>query len=164
MELMEAKFLEKNSELQNLIVEKDLVFQIVFLNTYQDSVTVGIKVSPCIRDLLIAKGRIYIGNTSCKVLDRFDLRQCFWCQRFGHISSQCRAKDPVCMYCSASHSTKDCVNKLNVSNHRCVNCSHSPDPALQKTCDTHHSGSECCPVSLAEKENIRSRTEYSKNF
>lgn len=162
-ELLESKFLEKNSELQTLVSAQNHVFKIVFLNTTGDSSTVGIKVSPTIRDLLINKGRIYIGNTSCKVLDRFDLKQCFRCQRLGHISSQCRDNVPVCMYCSASHLTKDCAEKRNVAAHRCVNCSHSSSLASQQSYHTHHSGSESCPIIIAEKQIIRSRTEYSKN-
>ena len=133
-------------------------------STSPDSTTVGIKVSPCIRDMLVSKGRIYVGNTSCRVLDRFDVRQCFKCQRFGHMATQCRASDPVCMYCSASHLTKNCPHKYNTASHRCVNCSHSSNTSLLESCDTHHSGSDLCPVILSEKTNIRNRTEYSKNF
>ena len=58
--------------------------------------TVGIKVSPVIRKYLIEQGYIYIGETRCKVVDRIDLKQCFKCQRVGHISSQCKSST-VCM-------------------------------------------------------------------
>ena len=163
-ELLEARFLEKNSELLNSVSNQGQMFKIVFVKTGKDSTTVGIKVSSSIRDLLINQKRIYIGNTSCNVSDRFDVRQCFRCQQVGHISSQCREKDPVCMYCSATHQTGHCPDKFNTPSHRCVNCSHSGNPALQNSCHTHHSGSDSCPIIVTEKQNIRNRTEYSKNM
>ena len=161
--LLEAKFLEKNKELENYVSNDGQIFKIVFVKTGRDTTTVGIKVSSIIRDFLISKERIYIGNTSCKVSDRFDVRQCFHCQRLGHIASQCRENDPVCMYCGSTHKTVDCNIKGNVAKYRCINCSHSDDPAIQDSCDTHHSGSDSCPIIVVEKHNIRSRTEYSKN-
>jgi hypothetical protein len=162
-ELLETKFLEKNSEIQNLVTKQGQMFKIVFVKTGRDSTTVGIKVSAVIRDFLISRSRIYIGNTSCKVSDRFDIRQCFHCQQLGHISSNCKEPDPVCMYCGASHKTVDCNVKYDESCHTCVNCSHSKDRALQNSCGTHHSGSDSCPIIVTEKQNIRKRTEYSKN-
>ena len=167
-ELLTTKFLEKNSEIEELVLKCNEVFQIVFVNTGVESVTVGIKVSPTIRNLLMKNERIYIGNTSCKVFDRFDIRQCFFCQQFGHLSANCHlklgGKDQVCMFCSASHPTKDCSFKHDKSNHRCVNCSHSDNQALKQACHTHHSGSDLCPLIIAEKANIRERTQYSKNL
>jgi hypothetical protein len=167
-ELLTTKFLEKNSEIEELVLKCNEVFQIVFVNTGVESATVGIKVSPTIRNLLMKNERIYIGNTSCKVFDRFDIRQCFFCQQFGHLSANCHlklgGKDQVCMFCSASHPTKDCSFKHDKSNHRCVNCSHSDNHALKQACHTHHSGSDLCPLIIAEKANIRKRTQYSKNL
>ena len=167
-ELLTTKFLEKNSEIEELVLKSNEVFQIVFVNTGVESTTVGIKVSPTIRNLLMKNERIYIGNTSCKVFDRFDIRQCFFCQQFGHVSAKCHlklgGKDQVCMFCSASHPTKDCSFKHDKNNHRCVNCSHSDNPALKQACHTHHSGSDLCPLIIAEKANIRKRTQYSKNL
>ena len=166
-EVLHTKFLEKNSDIRDLVESQDKMFQIVFVNTGNESTTAGIKVSPLIRDALISRGRIYVGNTSCRVTDRFDLRQCFHCQQIGHISSKCQEKsngrDPVCMFCSASHPTKDCPDRDDESRYRCINCSHSGDSALRNNCHTHHSGSDDCPLIAAEKSNIRQRTEYSKN-
>lgn len=167
-DLLTTKFLEKNEDIEDQVSNHGKLFQIVFVNTGRDTTTVGIKVSPEVRDLLISKERIFIGNTSCKVTDRFDLRQCFHCQQFGHISSKCqdrqRGKEPVCMFCSASHSTRDCPERHDESKHRCVNCSHSDDPSLKQACNTHHSGSNICPLIITEKINIKQRTEYSKNI
>ena len=158
-ELLTTKFLEKNSEIEELVLKCNEVFQIVYVNTGVESTTVGIKVSPTIRNLLMKNERIYIGNTSCKVYDRFDIRQCFFCQQFGHVSAKCHlklgGKDQVCMFCSASHPTKDCSFKHDKSSHRCVNCSHSDNHALKQAWNTHHSGSDLCPLIIAEKANIR---------
>ena len=47
-ELLETKFLEKNSEIQNLVTKQGQMFKIVFVKTGRDSTTVGIKVSAVI--------------------------------------------------------------------------------------------------------------------
>ena len=167
-DILTTKFLEKNHEIGELVLKNGDVFQIVFVNTGVESTSVGIKVSPTIRNILMKNERIYIGNTSCKVFDRFDIRQCFYCQQFGHISANCQFKlegeDQVCMFCSASHPTKDCSFKHDKSKHRCVNCSHTDNYALKQNCHTHHSGSDLCPLIISEKANIRKRTQYSKNL
>ena len=39
-------------------------------------------------------------------------RRCFTCQRFRHISNQCRSSRPICEFCSKHHRTDSCLNKL----------------------------------------------------
>ena len=46
-------------------------------------------------------------------------KRCFCCQRFRHISEQCRSTRATCEYCSEAHPSRDCINtKLSP---RCVN-------------------------------------------
>ena len=91
--------MEKNAHVQDLVSNHGRTFQIVYVNSGDNYTTVGIKVSPDKRHFLIGKQWIYIGNTRCKVKDRFDIKQCFKCQRIGHISTQCKEANVVWSVC-----------------------------------------------------------------
>ena len=60
-------------------------------------------------------------------------RRCFNCQRFRHISTQCRSSRPICEFCSEHHRTDSCPNKLRSA--FCFNC-----------CGHHVASSRECPV------------------
>ena len=161
---LEVKLLEKNQDVKDLVTNHNRTFKIVYVNYGREYTTAGIKVSPDIRHFLLRNQSIYIGNSRCKVVDRFDLKQCFRCQKLGHISSHCKEADVICMYCSASHMTRACPYKEDRGRHRCTNCSHSTYDPYRESCSTHHSGAENCPIITLEKESLRQRTEYSKNM
>ena len=60
-------------------------------------------------------------------------RRCFTCQRFRHISNQCRSSRPICEFCSENHPPDSCPNKLRSA--FCSNC-----------CGDHVASSRECPV------------------
>ena len=161
---IEACFMEKNEHLKDLVMNHGRTFQIIYVNSSNNDTTVGIKVSPDIRHHLIEAQCIFIGNTRCKVRDRFDLKQCYKCQQFGHKSEHCKENHTVCKYCSASHATRNCPHKYDREKHRCINCSHSSIEQYKALCHTHHSSADSCPIIMMEKDNLRKKTEYSKNM
>lgn len=158
-----AKILEKNEFIKDQLV-CGKIFEIVFVNVGKEYTTLGIKVSPILRDHLVTGNRLYVGNTRCPVFDRFHVKQCFKCQKIGHISTDCREDHVICMYCSATHSTGTCPSKTIKSLHKCRNCAQSKDPSIKDSCDTHHSGSSECPTIIREKKRLEERTDYSKNL
>ena len=162
--ILKQGFMDKNEELRKLVEEENKTFDIVFVKAGYTYTTAGIRVSPIIRKLLVDQGFVYIADTRSKVTDRLDLKQCFNCQRLGHISTDCHDKGVTCMYCSASHRTGTCPEKLNRNKYRCVNCSHSEDETLKSNCHTHHSGEETCPIIVGALDRVRCNTEYSKNI
>ena len=162
--ILKQGFMDKNEDVRKLVEEENKTFDIVFVKTGYTYTTAGIKVSPIIRKLLLDQGFVYIADTRSKVTDRLDLKQCFNCQRLGHISTDCHDRGVTCMYCSASHRTGACPEKLNTDKHRCVNCSHSEEESLKSNCHTHHSGEETCPIIMEALDKVRCNTEYSKNI
>ena len=125
---LKARILEKNSNIKDHH-ESGKIFEVVFVNVGKDYTTLGIKVSPIIREQLLNNGRIYVGSARCPVFDRFHIKQCFKCQKIGHISTDCKEDHVICMYCSASHSTGSCPVKKNKSCFKCRNCAQSKDPS-----------------------------------
>ncbi len=60
---------------------------------------------------------------ACEYYDRgCKARQCFKCQKYGHIGTHCKAKE-TCGYCAEAHSTKECIERERAgSNPKCPNC------------------------------------------
>lgn len=155
------KIMEKNTDISEAIRNGDS-FEIIYVNVGKEYSSIGIKVSPKLHQLIMCKSNIYIGNSKCNVTDRFDIRQCFRCQKLGHTSKNCK-ESIICMYCSASHQTRTCPEKKNYQSHRCRNCAQSKNPVHKSNCNTHHSSSQKCPSIIKEVQRLRMCTDYSKN-
>ena len=163
-ECLLIKLLEKNEAVNHYVKNDKKTFDIIYVNVGNDYTSIGVKLSPIIRSYIMMTKYIFIGNTRCKVSDRIDIKQCFKCQRIGHMSAECSEPNVICMYCGASHAAHTCPNKQDKTLHRCTNCSRSSDPATQSLCHTHHSGSDKCPIIIKEKSSLANKTEYSKNI
>ena len=71
--------------------------------------TVVARVSEDIRECIKAvNDRIFIGFSACKVFDRFYVKSCAACHRFGHYHAECESA-PCCGYCGAAdHTSQQC--------------------------------------------------------
>ena len=161
-EYLLQKILEKNTDVKTL-KNDGKTFEIVYVNVGDSCTTLGVKVSPIIRESLLFNKGVYVGHTKCLVYDRFYIKQCFKCQKIGHHASVCREPTMICMYCSGSHQTGACPSKQDKSQFRCRNCAQSSDPAVRFLCNSHHSGSKECPTITKERSRLQERTNYSKN-
>ena len=73
-------------------------------------------------------------------------RRCFKCQKFGHNSKVCRAREVVCQTCATpGHSKDTCPNS---DNPKCLNCKGS-----------HSTSSRDCPRFAAEKAALQIQAE-----
>ena len=141
--------------------ENGHVFDVVYINVGERYATAGIKASPQIYNYLMkdcGDQKLFIKNSSCPISDRLLVRQCYKCQKIGHISKDCKDSSVVCMYCSGSHQTSSCQLKSDKNSHRCRNCSLSKNPQIVSKCDTHHSGSKNCPIIIRSQERLKLHT------
>ena len=86
---------------------------------------------------------LYLGYRRLNVKQFIGLPQpvrCYKCQRFGHISKNCRGK-LKCPFCSDNHSYDQCQNRGNTCNRKCSNCGGS-----------HSAGFKGCPVFMKAQE------------
>ena len=134
----------KNHEVRSLI-EEGHVFEVVYVGKSRSRgrANVAARVSCSIHGLLVSNGKLFVGNESCRVEDRFHIPQCFCCQKFGHKAYECEQSHPTCMFCAESHETRNCPNRRNV---RCVNCTNANDPRIKSGACSHTAGSAECPV------------------
>ena len=120
---------------------------------------VVMRVSDKIRDVLKKnKDRIYIEVTSHRIVDRFYIKRCNKCLKFGHYAKDCH-DDPCCGYCCGKHISTECTEKEGEDEYKCNNCVKS------KKGETNHSALWYkCPTYLEAKESFKkSIPYYSKN-
>ena len=155
----------KNSGIRSLVEQGFVLDMIYFREHNQSSCTIGIKVSPEIRDYIFDKnnGKLYVFSARCSVTDRLHIRQCYHCQIPGHTTSTCQnlQSDPTCMYCSGPHRSTTCTHKHSRHLHKCANCSRSTDSTISARAGSHHAGSHLCPVMQAAMNSASGR--QSKN-
>lgn len=53
-----------------------------------------------------------------KYIQPVKIIQCFNCQKFGHVATNCKATETICVKCSGNHKVKDCVETTT----KCANC------------------------------------------
>ena len=167
--VLKNSIINKNTCIKSL-VDSGHTLEIVYVNMAKNSsnVSIALKVSPSIRSALFTAqhGRIFIGNNSLDIEDRFYFKQCYHCQQIGHVSTDCPKKDSasVCFYCMGSHQSKSCTLKRSPSNHCCAKCYHSTVPGEKDDCRSHNAADPLCPVRAREVTKIANNTEiHSKN-
>jgi len=95
---------------------------------------------------IIDEGLIWQGEAfQCERYDRqCRLKQCYKCQKYGHIGTQCKAST-ACGYCAAPHSSKDCPTKVDKS-------------AIRKSAvckGAHEAWNNRCPVRKVELSKVK---------
>ena len=107
---------------------------------------------------------IKIGNTLCKLYDRFHLTQCSKCCNYGHVANNCRKDCFTCTFCSGNHSYKDCDNKDNKASHKCSNCLRSIDANTKANANSHNAFDSHCPVKKSQLNKLISRTDNGRDL
>jgi dGTP triphosphohydrolase len=95
---------------------------------------------------VIDEGLIWQGEAfRCERYDRqCRLKQCYKCQKYGHIGTQCKA-NTACGYCAEPHSSKDCPTKVDKSAIRkCAVCK-----------GVHEAWNNRCPVRKVELSKVK---------
>jgi hypothetical protein len=115
----------KNPSLKSLI-ESGKVFDILFIKDDWKRSGFSFAAVKVDKDIYSAihnlRNQIYIDFSRCHVSDRVRVTQCYRCQQFGHVSSNCASLSQACRYCSECHSAKDCPFKSNPGKYKCANC------------------------------------------
>ena len=68
---------------------------------------------------IIEARKLLVGYDLCKVWDAIEVRRCFKCSGFNHVSNQCRQKDAICPKCAGNHLLQDCQS----NDLKCIHCS-----------------------------------------
>lgn len=122
------------------------------------TVTVSATVSPQL-EVLIGR-HAFIGACKARVDRKPLITRCFKCQMFGHTSTQCKSEKDVCEFCAGAHKTSTCTVGTDRTKEVCANClNRSKDKNKITPAVRHTASSRSCPVFMALKNRINSRTE-----
>ena len=135
-------------------------FNILFMkppSDNYDNFQIVARVSPQIRDAINAhSNRLFISSTSVRVYDRFYIKRCNRCNKFGHYMDKCRESSPSCGICSAEdHESENCSHKADTSRHRCINCKRASQPHTG-----HNATSRKCPAYMTAQKKLKGNTPY----
>lgn len=132
------------------------IFEVVFISSVNETLSVVVKLSPELRNVISKNDdKLKLFLTICKVVDQFHVRQCYRCQKFGHTSKTCRADSPVCFYCAKSHKSSDCDNK---DAYTCINCSNSKNKVWKESAHLHNAADKKCPIFMQECNKVGKNT------
>lgn len=133
-------------------LEKECKFRFRTGRRDQDTTNWVVEVSPVLRNVLRASGKVYVGSYRCRVVDFTRISRCYKCQGYGHISTTCKAEKETCGHCAKDgHSIKGC-NALQEAR-KCAVCKR-----MGKECT--HSNEESCPTYKHLLELQRNKTDY----
>ena len=132
-------------------------------NETNSSYQVVVRVNEDIRQILKEKGdRIYIGCQSIRIYDRFYVKSCAQCHRYGHYHAECE-HSPRCGYCGdENHLSQRCPIYLqkDQDKYECVNCKDIGKSGLGHSSHWHK-----CPTYLdKQKKVMMSIPFYAKNL
>ena len=159
LENLKQAICDKNPIINDLI-EKGKMFEILFIkrDARRDKFSIAVaKVDDEIRKAIQSmKYQIFINFSRCRVSDRFHVTQCYKCQQFGHLTTNCKSTTHICRFCSENHESKKCPHIGNVAKYKCGNCGLNH-------CSTYAG----CTVLQNQVINLANRTQgldtFSKN-
>ena len=159
-EVLKEAILCKNPAIKSCVDEKK-EFTILFVTKDKSKNTCKavVRLHPDILSVIKRSNyRIFIDFSTCRVSDRFFLKQCYRCQKFGHRNDDCSMKvdnKHVCRFCSANHESSTCILKISKDKDKfkCANCSGS-----------HTSTDSSCHVLQKQVNYIVSRTKGFENY
>mgnify|MGYP000683972697 CR=1 FL=1 len=102
------------------------------------TVHVVFEISSKIRQLVINKGRLYIGFQSLSTKDYIVVPRCLKCQDLGNVAKHCKRQKSSCPHCGEEdHEKKECSKKDQ--NAVCIPCQirKRKCAASRKDCPTH---------------------------
>jgi hypothetical protein len=112
---------------------------------------------------IIDEGLVWQGELfQCERYERqCRLKQCFKCQRYGHIGTQCKAIT-ACGYCAREHSSRDCPSKADRdATRKCAACSGAHE-AWNQNCPTRKDELARTKVAYATRSQYRPVPEASR--
>ena len=160
------EFIEKVKR-QNPVIKEKLQngaeFKIIFTKKPQDEesgnnkyVQVVARVSNNMREAIrLADDRIYMDLVAHRVVDRFFIKRCNKCQKFGHYERDC-SEEVCCGYCHGKHNSDRCrVTVGDFENYKCINCKRNG-----KDCAGHSAFWYKCPTYLEQQDKLKRIIPY----
>lgn len=147
---LESDIIEAN----NLSKEnKNFSFKIVRKINQADHVNLIAAVDPLTRNSITQKGYLQINWTRCRVKDSYHIKFCNNCSSFGHLSSNCSSKFPVCFKCADCHLSTLCTSTVL----KCANCIRYNKTSKSPIEYNHTAKDRKCPCYIHKMELLKKK-------
>lgn len=107
---------------------------------------------------LIAADKVSIGWDPCWINEDLNIRRCYKCWGFNHVSSKCSNSHQRCPKCSGNHHQKDCVS----NEEKCAVCCDAVSKNNLKIATDHTVFSPDCPSYIHRLAVERRNTDYGE--
>ena len=148
------KMLAKNEFLKNITNVESKIEFLFMRPSAAKTFHLILKCDPEVRKAIHDQGdKIKLAFAVYHIRDRYHVRICSYCQRFGHLEKDCQHKseDPYCGKCAERHDTRSCQS----SSLKCINC------VRKKKCHTNHKvGDKHCEALHDEHTEIAAKTNH----
>ena len=116
------------------------------------------KVTDNVRNILSKyDDRLLMGMYSCKVYERYSVKRCSKCQKFGHWWRECQ-NEYACAKCGKGHETKLCPSANDTTVKSCVNCIRGS----KGDSSSHTADSTLCPCYIDQREKVKQELATKK--
>lgn len=107
---------------------------------------------------LMDVGKVYIGWDSCGVTEDLNIRRCYKCWGFNHLSSKCTETEQRCPKCTGNHHQNVC----NSAEEKCAVCCDAVSKYNVKIQTNHTVFSSDCPSYIHHIALQHRKIDYSK--
>lgn len=107
---------------------------------------------------MIEAKHLYAGFDSCAVYEDVNVRRCYKCWGFNHVSAKCTSATQRCSNCAGDHHYKDCTS----ADPKCAACEEAVK-TMHMTLDIYHAATSVdCPTYKHRVETARRSCGYTK--
>ena len=163
---VQSTILKSNQWLKSLVEEGE-EFEYLFSYKPKDLISAVFRISPKIRQHIVEAGmKIKVGYRLCPAQDRFHVKQCGKCLKFGHNSRDCEANMSLCAYCASHHPSHTCQYKEREQrlHHRCANCLTHAEKKWNSEDNIfpHDAFNPYCPLKRMQKIRLIQSTNWGE--
>ena len=124
---------------------------------------VVVRVSDAVRKVIKGKNdKLFLDFNALHVNDRFYVKRCIRCHKFGHYQTDCHANKPSCGFCcSEEHLSENCPfhQAKDQGNYQCINCKEQGNEH-----EGHSSHWPKCPTYIElQNKLMKNIPYYTKN-
>lgn len=105
---------------------------------------------------IMSAGKLFVGWASCHVSEDLNIRRCFKCWGFNHISSKCLESLQRCPKCCGNHHQNECDSSIE----KCAVCYDAASKLHLKIDTNHIVFSDACPSYIHRVNQERRRIDY----
>lgn len=129
-------------------------------NEYRNRFNILIEVDLETYNKFMEMVEVNISLYKCKIFEFLNVRKCYKCCGFNHISKNCTAENQICPKCSGPHEQKNCQSNAK----QCTNCLKANNKFNLNLDVNHTVWDRMCPCLIKVEKAKKNKTNYLDNL